>query len=142
MANLSITAGDVAVVKMIDGDTGPAAEAISAGQYVRFNTTNGKVELGKGTSVAECRPGGVACNTVTNANEPVTFMRRGVLDVGNALGDMDYDADVWLGDTDGTLANAADGTKDRKVGHVIPAWGYSTTADKLLRVEVETVTLT
>ena len=49
MATLSVTAADVALVQVIEKFTGPAAEAIAAGQYVRLDTSTGKIALGNGT---------------------------------------------------------------------------------------------
>lgn len=133
MADLTITATAVKPVMVIEQFTGPAAEDISAGQYVRLNTTSGKTELGKGTTAAEARPGGIALGTV-KAGATVTAVRKGIVDLGNALGDLAYDADVYLSDTDGTLADAA-GTVSRVVGQVVPGWA-ATTADKLLRLNL------
>lgn len=133
MANLTVTAADVSPVFIIERFTGPAAEAITAGQYVRYNTTNGKVELGNGSSAAEARKGGLALTGVA-AGETVTAVRKGYVDLGDALGDLTYDDDVFLSDTDGTLADTA-GTSSLIVGTVIPAWGW-TTADKILRLDL------
>jgi hypothetical protein len=47
---------------------------------------------------------------------------------------MAFDADVYLSDTDGTLATTA-GTTSLVVGTVVPGWA-ATTADKLLRVDL------
>ena len=131
MTDLVITA--VRPVHVIDQFTGPVAEAITIGQYVRYNVTTGKVELGKGTTAAEARKGGIAVQSAA-AGEKVTAVRKGIVDVGNALSALTYDDDVYLSDTDGTLADAA-GTVSLIVGTVVPAWG-ATTADKLLRVDL------
>lgn len=135
MANLTVVAADVALVQF-DGPeclfTGPANEAITAGQYVRFNTTNGRIELGNGSSAGESRDGGIALETAT-AGATVTAVRRGIVDLGDALDALAYDADVFLSDTDGTLADAA-GTVSKVIGTVVPAFG-ATTADKLLRLK-------
>ena len=133
MANLGITASDVAPVEVIEQFTGPAAESINAGQYVRYNVTTGKIELGNATTAAEARSGGIAI-TSAGAGETVTAVRKGIVDVGDALTALAYDADVYLSDTDGTLADAA-GTVSKIVGTVVPVWGY-TTADKALRVDL------
>lgn len=133
MADLTITATAVKPVQVVEQFTGPAAEDISAGQYVRFNTTYGKVELGNGSTADEAREGGIALNTV-KAGQAVTAVRQGLLDVGNALSSIDFDANIYLSDTDGALADAA-GTVSRIVGQVVPAWG-ATSADKLLRVDL------
>lgn len=133
--NLSITAANVAVVKEIESFSGPAAEAITAGQYVRYNTTNGKVEIGNGSSAAEGRNGGIAVNSA-GAGETVKALRKGWLDVGNALSDLTYDDDVYLSDTDGALSGTSgDSTITKIVATVVPSWG-ATTADKLLRVDL------
>ena len=131
MANLTISA--IRPVSVIAQSSGPAAEAISAGQYVRLNTTNGKVELGNGTTAAEARKGGLALGAAATG-ETVTFVRKGIVEVGNALSALTYDDDVFLSDTDGTLADAA-GTVSLIVGTVEAAWG-ATTADKLLRLDL------
>lgn len=131
MADLTIAAARP--VQVIEQFTGPAAEAITSGQYVRYNVTTGKVELGKGTTAAEARKGGIAVQSAA-AGETVTAVRKGDLDVGNALSALTYDDDVYLSDTDGILADAA-GTVSLIVGTVVPAWG-ATTADKLLRVDL------
>lgn len=133
MTNLTIAAVDVAAVEIYEKFTGPAAEAITAGQYVRFNTTNGKIEKGNGTTAAEARKGGIALQTVA-AGITLTAIRKGVLDVGAALAALTYDDDVFLSDTDGTLADVA-GTVSLIVGTVVPAWG-ETTPDKLLRLDL------
>ena len=137
MANLSITAADVAPVRVDEADlfTGPAAEAITAGQYVRLNTTTGYVELGNGSSTAEARAGGIAIKSAAVAGEPVSYVTQGLVSLGNALGGLAYGADVYLSDTDGTLADAA-GTVSRIVGTVHPAYGSTSGVDKLLRVRL------
>lgn len=133
MSTLSVTAADVKAVRIDEDLCGPAAETITAGQYVRLNTTTGKVELGNGTNAAEARAGGIAVNGAV-AGETVRMVRKGVLDMGDALGGLTYDDDVYLSDTDGTLADAA-GTVSLIVGTVIPGW-IATTPDKLLRVDL------
>lgn len=132
-ANLTIVATAVKPVQVMESFTGPAGEAITAGQYVRYNTTTGKIELGNGTSAAEARKGGLALGSVA-AGETVTAVRKGIVDLGNALADLTYDDDVFLSDTDATLADTA-GTATLIVGTVVPAWGTST-ADKLLRLDL------
>jgi hypothetical protein len=133
MTDLSITT--CTPVRVIEQYTGPAAEAIAVGQYVRFNVTSGTIELGKGTTSAEARSGGIAIKAALAAGDTVTFVRKGVLDVGNALSALTYDDDVFLSDTDGTLADAA-GTVSKIVATVVPGYAVTTTYDKLLRVDL------
>jgi hypothetical protein len=136
MANLTIVAADVHSVR-VDGEdgyiTGPAAEAITAGQYVRRNVTTGHIELGNGTNAAESRDGGIALNGANIAGITITAQRTGIVDLGDALDALTYDDDVFLSDTDGTLADTA-GTVSKIVGTVEPGFG-TTTPDKLLRLK-------
>lgn len=134
MANLTVVAAKVAPVQILEKFTGPAAEAITKGQYVRYNVTNGKIELGNGTLAAEARAGGIAIEGASVAGVTVTAVRKGLIDVGDALDALTYDDDVFLSNTDGVLADVA-GTVSTIIGTVVPAWG-ATTADKLLRVDL------
>lgn len=130
-----LTANKVEVVESIEQLTLPAAEAVTAGQAVRLDVTNGKFTKANGTTAAEARIYGVAVKTVA-AGEPVTAIRKGVFD-GYDLASQAYDAAIYLSDTDGTLADAA-GTVSTVVGRVIP--GHSqvvgSALDKLLFVDL------
>lgn len=134
MANLTVVAAKVAPVQILEKFTGPAAEVITKGQYVRYNVTNGKIELGNATLAAEARAGGIAIEGASVAGVTVTAVRKGLIDVGDALDALTYDDDVFLSNTDGVLADVA-GTVSTIIGTVVPAWG-ATTADKLLRVDL------
>jgi hypothetical protein len=134
MANLTVVAADVRPVSVIEQFTGPAAEAILPGHYVRFNVTTGRIEKGNGTTAAEARKGGIALTEATQAGDTLTAVRKGILDMGDALDALTYDDDVFLSDTDATLADTA-GTVSTIVGTVVPGNG-STTPDKLLRVDL------
>lgn len=131
MANLTVSS--ITPVKVYEQVTAPVGEAVTAGQYVRFNTSTGKLELGNGSSSGEAAKGGLALTSAV-AGETVTAVISGLVDIGNALSSINFNASVYLSDTDGTLADAA-GTSSRVVGRVYPAWGY-TSADKLLKVEL------
>lgn len=133
--NLTVTATRVAAVKVIEQFTGPAAEAITAGQYVRLNTTTGKTEIGNGTNAAEARDGGIAINSAA-AGETVTAVSKGLIDMGDAFTDATYDDDVYLSDTDGAISlTSSDSSQTKIIGTTVPGWGH-TTADKLLRVDL------
>jgi len=140
MSDLTVTAADVAVVSG-PGDgfheqaTGPADEAITAGQAVRYNTSTGYFTPAKGSSAAEARCAGIAANGATLAGMTITVIRKGIVNLGDALGDLDYDQTVYLGATDGVLADAT-ATVSVTLGQVVPGFSH-TTPDKLLRVNVE-----
>lgn len=131
MANLEILS--VRAVKINKQFTGPAGEAVTVGApWVRLNTTSGKYELGNATTAAEGKRGGIALHAAA-IGETVTVLEDGILDVGEALAALAFDAPVFLSNTDGTLSDTA-GTVSVQVGKVVPGWA-STTADKLLQVE-------
>lgn len=135
MANLSITAADVTPVLVFEQlPAGPADEALNAGEAIKINTSTGKYTPGNGSGAAEARVIGVAVTSATYAGQAITVIKRGILDVGDALSGLAYDQVVYLSDTDGTLADSA-GTVSTVVGRVVPGWG-ATTADKLLLVNL------
>ncbi len=136
MADIAlVTANKVEVVESITQMTLPAAEAITAGMAVRLDTGTGKFTKAKGTDAAEARIYGVATKTVA-AGLGVTAIRQGVMD-GFALAGLNYDAPVYLSDTDGTLADSV-GTVTIAVGRVIPgpSTALGTAFDKLLFVDL------
>jgi len=135
MADLAlVTAGKLRVVRGGIQFTGVAAEAISIGNVVRLDTSTGKITKSKAASAAEARSLGIALRT-SQAGEPVTVLREGILD-GFDLSGMDYDAAVYLSDTDGAMANVV-GTVSVSCGRVMSGWAQllGTAADKLLMVE-------
>lgn len=136
MADLAlVSSGKVRVVESIIQMALIAAEAITAGEAVRIDTSAGKFTGANGSSTTENRIYGIAKVTVP-AGMPVTAIRKGVLD-GFDLSGMNYDAAVYLSDTDGTLATSA-GTVSTVVGRVIPASSpvLGTSPDKLLFVDL------
>jgi hypothetical protein len=133
MANLTITT--VHIVRMFEMEPdGPVNEVVAAGKPVRVDATTGFYTPGNATTTTENALKGIATNTGDYANATITVMKRGILDVGNALSAVAYGATVFLSDTDGTLADTA-GTVSTIVGYVIPGFG-STTPDKLLLVNI------
>ena len=138
MTNLVITPADVVPMDwgVYEKFTGPAVEAINAGQIVRLVTTTGQIALGNGTTAAEARILGVSISTVV-AGQTATAVKRGIVNLGHALSAVAWDAPIYASDTDGTLADSA-GTVSKIVGRVVPGWG-ATTADKLLLVDLQGV---
>ncbi len=131
MANLNIT--NVRPVKIVKQSTAPVGEAVTvAAPWMRLNATTGNLELGNATTAAEAKRGGIALQPAT-VGEAVTIVEDGVLDVGEALDALAFDAPVFLSNTDGMLADAA-GTVSVQIGKVVPGWA-ATTADKLLQIE-------
>ena len=134
MADLDINPVDVAPVYVVEQFTGPAAEKIDAGQYVRFDTATGRIALGNATTADEARKGGIAVSSAGTAGITITAVRKGLVNLGDVFGTFNYDQDIYLSDTDGALADAA-GSVSLVVGTVVPAFG-AVTPDKLLRVDL------
>jgi hypothetical protein len=130
-----ITADRVEVVESIIQMTLPTDEAVTAGMAVRLNTTTGKFTKANGTGAAEARAWGVATRTVASGM-PVTAIRKGVMD-GFDLSALDYDAPIYLSDTDGRLSTVA-GTTSVVIGRVIPGTSTSlgTAYDKILQIDL------
>lgn len=136
MANISlVTANKVNVVESIIQMTLPAAEAIIAGAPVRLDTANGKFTNANATNANEARIYGIATKTVA-AGEALTAIRKGVMD-GFDVSALAWDADIYLSDTDGRIADAA-GTVATKVGRVIPgtATTLGTAYDKMVFIDL------
>lgn len=139
MANIDlVTSGRVEVVESLEQMTLAAAEAITAGAPVRLDTTTGKFTNANGTTLAEARVYGIATRTVV-AGEALTALRHGVMD-GFDVSGLDYDAGVYLSDTDGRVNNAS-GTIPIVLGRVVPgtATTLGTAYDKLVHVDVRGV---
>ena len=133
MTALSISTVRVAAVKVLEQMTGPAGEAIAAGDVVRLDATSGKFMKAKADTEANGRAIGVSIQNASASGMPITVVTQGWLDLGDALSALDFDDLVYLGNTAGQMGDAA-GTVEEHVGRVIPGWS-STTADKLLRLE-------
>lgn len=130
MSNLTVTV--CRPVLVLDQFTGPAVEAITAGQWVRLDPSTGKIALGKATDLNEAAPGGIALSAAA-AGAVLTVVTAGIVDIGDALGTINFGANIYLSDTDGTLADGT-GTKTKVVGRVEPGWAH-TTVDRLLRID-------
>lgn len=136
MTNLVVDATTIRLVRGSDEVllTAPMGEAGTAGQYFRLNTTTGKLEKGNGTTTGEVGTvGGVLLDSVATVNLTGTIALRGskaILDMGESITALAFDASIFLSDTDATLADSA-GTVSTVIGKVVPGWN-ATTADKLL----------
>lgn len=138
MANLTI---DAATVRLARGSdevliTAPMLEAGTAGQYFRLATATGKLEKGNGTSAGEVgNVGGILLDSVATIGLTGTIAIRGskaIVDLGEAVAALAWDAPVYLSDTDATLADSA-GTVSTVIGRVVPGWNNpSGVADKLV----------
>ena len=135
MANLTVVAADVAPVRVIEQFTGPCAEAITAGQVVRIDTSTGMFTFANASTAAEGRALGVAIESGI-AGQTITVVAQGLVDLGDALTDQTYDETLRLSNTDGALDDGAGTpTGTYNIGRVFPAWG-AVTADKILLVEL------
>lgn len=133
MTDLTITT--CTPVKIIEQFTGPAHEAMEAGNAVYLVAASGKFGLADENGSAPVNePEGVSIKTALQQNDTVTIVKKGYLDIGNVLTALAYGAPVYLSATAGKLADADPGNAI-VIGEVWPAFG-NTTADKLLRVDL------
>lgn len=137
MADLTITAADVSIVESREMFDVPAGTAITAGQAVRIDHTTGCAQLADATGTAAGTVNdvvGIAMNSAA-ASMTVTVLKKGLADIGDALGDLGYDAKVYLSDTAGALADGT-GSQTVVVGRVQPIHNNTTGADKVLRLDL------
>ena len=136
MAVLTVTAADVAPVKIVDQDTFPPSEAIDAGEVGNLDS-NGELRLADASSAALAgNLQGIALRSANQAGVVgVTIMRKGIVYLGAALDALAFDAPVYLSDTTGKLDSAA-GTTSVVIGHVVPVWADETTPQKCLRIDL------
>lgn len=138
MANIAlVTANKVEIVGApVVQYTAPAGEAITPGAPVRFNTS-GQFVNGNATTTTENNIYGIATGQkAIPAGWPVTAVRVGLLD-GFNFTDQDHGENIFLSDTDATLADSA-GTTVLVVGMVVPGWGelLGSAPKKLLQVNI------
>lgn len=139
MTDLTITAAEVAPVYIIKQRTGPANEAVDAGEVVYRVAASGKLALADANVAAPANePDGVSLTTTLQQNDTMTYVIDGIIDLGDALDGMNYGDNVYLSATAGKMADADDAGTGIVVGEVVPAWG-ATTADKLLWVHPQPV---
>lgn len=113
----------------------PAGEIIGAHKAVRIDPATGRFIKAGASTAAKARIYGITTRAA-RVGEAVTVIRVGVTD-GVELGALGYDADVFLSDTDGELADVA-GTISVKVGRVLPATAtvLGQAYDKLLFIDL------
>lgn len=136
MADLTIDATAVALVRVEGEDgllTGPANAAIDAGKFAAPGT-NGKIAAQAGAATVGDNGGGVAINTAKVANQSISILKRGIVNLGTALDGLAYGAAVFTSANAGSLADAT-AANQVQIGEVVPGYG-STTPGKLLRVNI------
>lgn len=140
MAIISIGTSDVSMVEIVEDFHSIAGSTVTPGQFVRFDG-NGQFIPGSVNDAAAAEFGGVAY-TFGDTGADMSMMRRGVLNVGNALASVAFGSKIFLGSVAGewrTDPFGTAGTVDIEIGTVVPAWGNGGTADKLLAVDVRAV---
>ncbi len=130
-----VTTGKVNVAEAQIRKTLPLGETLVVGDAVRQDASTGKWTGANGTTTTENRIWGVLVS-VDEAGAVGTAVRKGLVD-GFDLSAMNYDAPVYLSDTDKKLDTAA-GTVSTVVGRVEsgPGTTLGTAADKLLRIDL------
>lgn len=136
MAILVVVANAVSPVKITEQHTLRANAVITPGQMVYEDPTTGRLLLasagGAGTAVRR----GIALTGAENVNEPVTFMQKGVINLGLAtLDGLAIGASVFIGNTAGSL-DSAPGTVSTIAGTVFAVDVGTSVPDRVLRVDL------
>ena len=133
MALITVTAARVRVVEVIQAQNKPAAATITRGQ-ICYVDTNGKWALSLTTTLAAAgNIRGWALKDVF-ANEPLTCLQIGILDIGDGLTAVAIGAPIYGNDGAGTIGDAI-GTATVINGYVTSGWA-ATAVDKLVRVNL------
>jgi len=116
MANLTVTAAKVAPLNPLASEfvTYIAASAITAGQPC-YQTSAGKAAPAGAAGAGLQQVRGIAVNAAS-AGQPVDLITKGLL--GGFAISQAYDAQLFLSDTVGSIADAA-GTKSVPLGRVV-----------------------
>lgn len=125
MADIVVTPAKVGLVDPIKAITfmGIAATAMDAGTPVYINTTTGKVTKADASSAGTAGVRGITVTSV-GAGMAVTCLKVGALYGFTLAGD--YDAAVYLSNTEGALSDGA-GTVSVVVGRIVAMTDSSAT---------------
>jgi hypothetical protein len=128
MATITVVAAEVAPVVIYEQFTLPATEAVTAGQYVRIDVSDGALELGNASSATEVGyRKGIALHAAA-VGDALTVMKRGIIALGStALSSYAFEDPIYLQTTAGTVSTV--------VGRIYPG-NANTTPDFLLWVEL------
>lgn len=133
MTVLTLTAANIRAVTVIDQSTAPAGVALTRGQVVRVGTA-GKWVLANATNTTNLGSRrGIVLKDV-GADEPVTVLHKGTIDLNPALDALAFGASVFVSDTSGALDDAA-GTVSSVAGTVVAGWAETSVA-RLLRIDL------
>lgn len=133
MADLTIVPAEVSPVQVFKQMTLPAGEVIDAGEVVIIDPTTAKFLLADASAAPGARAIGIAVNSGI-AEQAITAVISGMVDLGDALTAEAIDELLELSDNPGKIDDAGGGTVAKIVGRVIPAFG-ATAFDKLLFVD-------
>ena len=122
---------EVGAVNIIEQDTLPAAVAITAGQAVSVDA-NGDLVLADANPAVTTH--GIALTTC-GVREACTFIRKGLVDLGDVMDGMAVLDLVYVSDTAGLLADAQVNAV-AAIGSVYPVRGDAVNVDKVLRIDL------
>lgn len=133
MTALTITAANVRAVEIIEQSTAPAGVALTRGQIVRPGSAGKWVLANAANTTNLGQRRGIVLKDV-GADEAVTVMHKGTIDLNPSLDALAFDAIVYVSDTSGALDDAA-GTVSSVAGTVVAGWAETSVA-KLLRIDL------
>jgi hypothetical protein len=137
MANLTIDPKRVRPISIIEQVFMPSTiSGMTAGTAVGIDAATGNAMKAKATTaaLAECKGIRIGYSSTDGA-----VVRKGTIDIGDALDALQFGAKVYLSDTDGLLSDTP-GTVNKVIGEVVPQRQNvptsSNTPDKALRVDL------
>lgn len=128
MADLSITAANVAAGAGAQIDAGTAGATITAGQAVYLDSTTKKYLLADSNGTGTRTPSGFALNGASN-NQPLSVLRSGPITIGATLAP---GTAYYLSDTPGGVCPVADVAS----GENVVLLGLATSAS-VLKVDIQ-----
>jgi hypothetical protein len=137
MADLVIDPKQVVLVRANQAVliTLPSGGSVVAGQAVRAGA-GGEWEPADASAAATLTGAAIAARSAEYAGAAVTCVKRGYLDVGDALAGLAFGATVYFSNA-GMLSDTP-GTVSKPAGAVVPALGdVALSAQKLLFVDIE-----
>ncbi len=135
MADLVIDPKTVAPIHVIEQITAPTGVSLTKGEAVIYDPTSGRLAKGNAGAAATADCIGIAISNTDQTAGVTTVVRKGYVNLGNALDALAFGAKIYLSNAAGKLADGP-GTTNVIIGTVVPHYGATGTPDKVLRVNL------
>ncbi len=128
-----ITISEIRVIEMGEQTSAPTDSTLALGDAARFDVTDGELTGANGTDAVEDNYFGLVINI--DAGQMVTVAGAGsLLTLGTALASLDYNATLYLSDTDKKLSGTSGDSTTTRIFGFIEAVRNQGTVYKALRI--------